>query len=215
MIDINRAALDQVKAIRVKAVSTATVNRDIVLVKTILRKSCNEWEWLDRMPKVGMFRDTEGRIRSLSRDEYERLIAELPQHLADMAQFSVATGLRQANVTRLQWKQISLERRHLWVSGADHKNGRPHSVPLNQAAMEVLERRLGDHPTDVFTYEGNPIVQVNTKAWRNALQRAGIQDFRWHDLRHTFATWHREAGTPTHELQRSGGWTTQSMLERY
>lgn len=48
---------------------------------------------LDRVPKVGMFRDAERRIRSLSRDEYERLISELPQHLADMAQFSVATAL--------------------------------------------------------------------------------------------------------------------------
>ena len=162
-----------------------------------------------------MFRDTEGRIRSLSREEYERLISELPKHLADMAQFLVATGLRQANVTGLRWKQISLERRHLWVSGGEHKNGRPHSVPLNESAIVVLQRRQGDHPTRVFTYESNPIFQVNTKAWRNALLRAGIHDFCWHDLRHTFATWYREAGTPTHELQRLGGWKTQSMVERY
>lgn len=125
------------------------------------------------------------------------------------------TGLRQADVTRLQWKQVSLERRHLRVSGAEHKNGRPHSVPLNQAAIDVLLKRQGDHPTHVFTYDGNPVVRVNTSAWRNALQRAGILDFRWHDLRHTFATWHREAGTPTHELQRLGRWKTQSMVERY
>lgn len=88
-------------------------------------------------------------------------------------------------------------------------------MPLNEAAMAVLLKRQGDHLTHVFTYEGNPIVQVNTKAWRNALHRAGIEDFRWHDLRHTFATWHREAGTPTHELQRLDGWKTQSMVERY
>ncbi|MEO8120529.1 MAG: site-specific integrase [Rhodoferax sp.] len=94
-------------------------------------------------------------------------------------------------------------------------SGKSHLVPLNQDAMDVLEKRKGDHLTHVFTYEGNPIVQVNTKAFRNALQRAGILDFRWHDLRHTFATWHREAGTPTHELQRLGGWKTQSMVERY
>ncbi|MDP3799742.1 MAG: tyrosine-type recombinase/integrase [Polaromonas sp.] len=45
--------------------------------------------------------------------------------------------------------------------------------------------------------------------------RANIQDFRWHDFHHTFATWHREAGTPTYELQRLGGWKIQSMVERY
>jgi integrase len=87
-----------------------------------------------------------------------RLILGLPLHLADMAQFSVATGLRQVHVTCLQWKQISLERRHFWVSATGHKNGSAHSVPLNQAAMDVLERRKGDHLTYVFTYDGNPVV---------------------------------------------------------
>lgn len=71
---------------------------------------------------------------------------------------------------------------------SEHKNGKWHSVYLNSHATDVLLRRKGDHPTHVFTYEGQPIVQVNTKAWRNALVRAGINDFRWHDLRHTFAT---------------------------
>ena len=100
MIDVNRALLDQVRIVRGKGVSTATLNRYMALVRTILRKACIEWEWMDRAPKVGMFRDAEGRIRSLSRDEFSRLQAELPRHLADMDQFSVATGLRQANVTR-------------------------------------------------------------------------------------------------------------------
>ncbi len=215
LVDINRALLDQVRDIRGKGVRAGTVNRYMALVRAILRKACNEWEWTDRAPKVGMMRDRGGRIRSLSREEFSRLLVELPQHLAEMTRFSVATGLRQANVKRLQWKQISLERQHLWVGADQHKNGSAHSVPLNQGAMDVLLRLQGDHPTHVFTYEGNPISQVSTKAWRNALQRAGIHDFRWHDLRHTFATWHREAGTPTHELQRLGGWKTQSMVERY
>ena len=213
--DVTREMLDQVRVKRAKGVQPGTVNRYMALVRAILRRACNEWEWIDRVPKVGMLRDQAARIRSLSREEYSRLLAELPEHLRGMAQFSVATGLRQSNVTKLQWRQISLERRHLWIGADQHKNGRAHAVPLNELALDVLRRRQGDHPTHVFTYEGAPITQVNTKAWRNALKRAGVEDFRWHDLRHTFATWHREAGTPTHELQRLGGWKTQSMVERY
>lgn len=115
----------------------------------------------------------------------------------------------------MAYKAYECDNQPMTAGCGEHKNGRPHSVPLNQAAIEVLERRQGDHPSHVFTYEGNPIVQVNTKAWRNVPLRDDIYDFRWHDLRHTFATWHREAGTPTHELQRLGGWKTQSMVERY
>lgn len=213
--EINRAFLDEVKAKRAKGVSPGTVNRYMALVRAILRKACNDWEWLDRVPKVGMLRDKGGRIRALTKDEFARLLEQLPEHLRDMAIFSVATGLRQGNVTKLQWRQISLERQHLWVAAEDHKNGKAHAVPLNEPAMQVLHKRKGDHPTHVFTYEGRPIVQVNTKAWRAALKRAGIEDFRWHDLRHTFATWHRQAGTSTHELQRLGGWKTLEMVERY
>jgi len=215
MNTINRELLDEVRRVRSKGVTPSTVNRYMALVRSILRRACYDWEWIDRVPKVGMMRDGAGRIRALTRVEFDRLLAELPVHLRDMAIFSVATGLRQGNVTGLLWKQINLDRRHLWISAEQHKNGAAHSVPLNDAAMDVLVRRQGDHPTHVFVYGGNPIVQVSTKAWRNALNRAGIEDFRWHDLRHTFATWHREVGTPTYELQRLGGWKTQAMVERY
>lgn len=67
----------------------------------------------------------------------------------------------------------------------------------------------------LFTFQGEPVQRTSTKAWAAALERAGIEDFRWHDLRHTFATWHRQAGTPTHELQRLGGWKASIMVERY
>jgi len=88
-----------------------------------------------------MLRDKGGCIRSLTKEEFARLLDQLPEHLRDMAVLSVATGLRQSNVTKLQWRQISLERRHLWVAGEDHKNGKAHSVPLNEAAMQVLQKR--------------------------------------------------------------------------
>ena len=82
-------------------------------------------------------------------------------------------------------------------------------------ALKVLGKQIGKHPTRVFTYLGEPVTNVYTKAFKAALKRAGIEDFKWHDLRHTFATWHRQAGTPTHELQRLEGWKTGAMVERY
>lgn len=81
--------------------------------------------------------------------------------------------------------------------------------------MGVLQRQLGRHPQRVFTYKGKPIAWANTRKWRETLKRLGIEDFRWHDLRHTWAAWQRQAGTPTRELQKLGGWRSGSMVERY
>lgn len=213
--EIDRTLIDRIKFDRAKVASQGTANRYLALVRAILRRACGEWEWLDRVPKFNLFREPEGRIRSLTEAEFARLVDELPPHLADMAVFSVATGLRQANVKGLEWQYVDLEQRHLWVPASQHKNRRPHSVPLNEAAMAVLRRQVGRHPTQVFTYNGSPVANVNTKAFAAALKRAGIDNFRWHDFRHTFATWHRKQGTPTHELQRLGGWKTAAMVDRY
>lgn len=212
---IDRTVIDQIKYVREREASTGTANRYLALVRAILRRACHEWEWMERVPKFNLFKENEGRVRSLSREEFDRLKAQLPEHLAEMATFAVATGLRSANVKGLEWSCVDLERAHAWVQASEHKNRKPHSVPLTEMALQVLRRQVGKHPTRVFTYKGKPVGQLNTKAWSAALKRAGIEDFRWHDLRHTFATWHRQAGTPTHELQSLGGWKTPAMVDRY
>ena len=89
------------------------------------------------------------------------------------------------------------------------------AVPLSAAAVVVLRGQIGKHSTHVFSYRGNPVRQVNTKAWRQALLRAGIAEFRWHDLRHTWASWHAQAGTPLHVLQELGGWECVEMVRKY
>jgi integrase len=68
---------------------------------------------------------------------------------------------------------------------------------------------------DSSKFNGKPIGQVNTEAWRKALKRAGIADFRWHDLRHTWTSWHVQAGTSLHVLQELGGWSDFKMVQRY
>ena len=67
----------------------------------------------------------------------------------------------------------------------------------------------------VFTYQGKPVARTTTKAWKKALDRAGIKDFRWHDLRHTWASWHVQNGTTLQELQELGGWSSFEMVLRY
>ena len=61
----------------------------------------------------------------------------------------------------------------------------------------------------------NPVKQVSTRAWYKALKRARIEAFRFHDLRHTWASWHVQNGTPLHVLQELGGWETPAMVRRY
>ena len=83
-----------------------------------------------------------------------------------------------------------------------------------EQALATLKRRQGEHAEFVFTYQGKPIQQCNTKAWRKALERAGIENFRWHDLRHTWASWHIQNGTTLQELQQLGGWSSVEMVLR-
>ena len=67
----------------------------------------------------------------------------------------------------------------------------------------------------MFSFRGKPITQVSTKAWYAGLERAGITDFRWHDLRHTWASWHVQSGTPLFALQELGCWESAEKVRRY
>ena len=67
----------------------------------------------------------------------------------------------------------------------------------------------------MFTYKDEPIKRIWSYSWRNACRRAGIKDLRFHDLRHTWASWHAQAGTPLSVLQELGGWRTTAMVQRY
>lgn len=217
MLDqVSRDVLDTLsEAKKNEGVSNATVNRTLEVIRSVLRKACFDWEWIERVPKVRMLPEPKRRIRWLTKEESEVLISELPEHLAAMVRFSLATGLRQANVKELEWSQIDLENRRAWIHPDQAKARKAIAVPLNADAMNVLNELTGKHEKYVFTFRKNSINQVNTKAWKKALKRAGIDDFRWHDLRHTWASWHVQQGTPLHVLQELGGWESVEMVKRY
>ena len=185
------------------------------VLRAILRKCVNDWEWIERAPQVRMLKEPTRRVRFLTRTEAARLLKVLPAHLADMAVFSLATGLRRANVTGLQWSQVDLTRRIAWIHPDQAKARKAIAVPLNAEAVLVIRKQIGRHATHVFSYKGRAVTQVSTKAWYQSLAKAGIEDFRWHDLRLTWASWHVQQGTPLHVLQELGGWETAEMVRRY
>lgn len=215
--DITRSVIDGLIEKRLEGgVTPATVNRTMEILRAILRRAANEWEWIDKAPKVRTLSEPKRRVRWIEPDEAKRLIAELPEHVAEMARFSLATGLRYTNVRCLEWSQVDMDRGAAWIHADQAKARRPISVPLNESAMAVLKRQRGKHPKRVFTYRGRPLQRSSKpKAWYTAVERAGIVDFRWHDLRHTWASWHIQSGTPLHALQELGGWETAEMVRRY
>jgi len=214
--DVTRDFIDDITQIRLdEGVSNASVNRLIALLRSILHKAHYDWEWIDRIPKVRMLQEPKRRIRWITPDEARQLIEVLPEHLALMARFSLATGLRQGNVKMLRWSQIDLERSVCWIHPDQAKARRAINVPLNVEALDVLNSLKNSEYEFVFTYRGKPVIQLTTKAWYRALKKVGIKDFRWHDLRHTWASWHVQNGTPLHVLQELGGWESVEMVRRY
>jgi integrase len=108
-----------------------------------------------------------------------------------------------------------MKRRCAGIHADEAKGKKAIAVPLNDDALLVIREQIGKHLTHVFTYKGNPVSVANTKAWRNALKRADIKDFRFHDLRHTWASWHRMNGTPLDALKELGAWSDIEMVLRY
>ncbi len=214
--EINKVMIDRIKqAKKETGVSNATINRVLALIRSILNRSKNEWEWLDSVPSIRLLQEPNKRLRWLTHDEAAILLQELPPHLEIMARFTLSTGLRESNVTGLLWQQVDMQRRCAWIYPDQAKGQKAIAVLLNSEACSIINAQIGKHLTHVFTYDGNPVTRANNHAWRKALKRAGIEDFRWHDLRHTWASWHVQNGTPVHVLKELGGWSDLSMVLRY
>lgn len=192
----------------------ATVNRYMSTVRALLRMARDEWQWIDTFPKIRLLTGEVERDRWLTHEEADRLIRHCAPHLAALVRFALATGCRASEITGLEWKRVDLDRHTAWLNKT--KNGTPRGVPLNEDAIEVLEEQRGKSPKFCFTFRGEPIQRaISNTAWYNALEAAGIEDFRFHDLRHTWASWHRQAGTSCDELKDLGGWKSRVMVDRY
>ncbi len=198
----------------VDGVANATVNRALEVVRRILHLAFEEWNWLERIPKIRMLRELKKRIRFLSRDEADQLVAALADHLKPVVQFALTTGCRMGEILSLEWRRVDFNRRVAWLEPGTTKNGEGRGIPLNRDALIALRAVVGDHEQFCFTFAGNPMKKVGS-GWKRALARAEITNFRFHDLRHTWASWHVMNGTSLQELMELGGWKSYEMVLRY
>jgi integrase len=188
LVDISKAVVEKLKQEKMSSdVSNATVNRMLAVLRGILNRAVKEWEWIDKSPHIRLLPEPTRRVRWLTLDEATAVLAELPVHLADMMQFTLSTGLRESNVTGLEGSQIDRQKQCAWIHADQAKSNKSIAVPLNAEAMATIRRQIGKNETFVFTYKNEPVTRANNHAWHKALKRAGIEDFRWHDLRHTWA----------------------------
>ncbi|EEE1767019.1 site-specific integrase [Salmonella enterica subsp. houtenae serovar 48:z4,z32:-] len=211
-----------------KPVTTSTKAKHLALMKAILRAAERDWKWLEKAPVIKVPSVRNKRVRWLEKEEAKRLIDECPEPLKSVVKFALATGLRKSNIMNLEWQQIDMQRRVAWVNPEDSKSNRAIGVALNDTACKVLRDQIGKHHKWVFVHTtaakradgtSTPAVRkmrIDSKtSWLSACRRAGIEDFRFHDLRHTWASWLIQSGVPLSVLQEMGGWESIEMVRRY
>ncbi|MBS0364947.1 MAG: site-specific integrase [Proteobacteria bacterium] len=223
LADITPSMIAKLRAVRTLESSPSTANRYMALLRMVLRRALMQWDWIEKAPAVPMVKLEKREPRFLTRTQAQRLLKELAafKNLRDVAEFALETGLRMRNATGLTWDQVDLKRGLLVVPASRAKAGETIAVPLSRRAAAVLRAQRGRHAERVFTFrrgpEGRwlPFQDANGHEFKKAAARAGVPWLRFHDLRHTWASWHRQAGTPLDVLQELGGWKSYDMVKRY
>ena len=219
LTDITRDFMDDLmlKFMKERGISKATANRYTALVSAILNTAMREWEWIDKVPTFRMHQEDGVSSNPLTVEQFDLLMNDekLLKHQKFGCLLGVATGLRKSNVSAMEWRWINFDRKMIVIPAERFKGKRAMIVPLNETAMWVLKQLWGDHPEYVITYNGNPVKELNTRAWRKALRRNGIVNVTWHGLRHTFASWLGMLGATDRELQSLGGWKSAKMVAKY
>ncbi len=193
-----------------RPLSGATVNRTLALLRHLLRLAHEEWELLDAVPRIRMEREAEGRLRWLAPEDAARLLdacrKSRNEHLADLVEFSLFTGMRRGEVLGLTWERVDRARGVVLLDAT--KSGKRREVPLNSHADAVLARRGSKSPGLVF---GTRRWDHFRTAWENAVERAKLADFHCHDL----ATHLRVLGGPAGREPPGGEGSAGSSLARY
>lgn len=221
LADITPAMVSDYKVQRrADGVSPRTINYELTTMSHAFNIATREWGLASHNPvkKVSKERVNNAIERWLSFDEEERLLQFSPKWLQDIIVFAISTGLRQSEILDLKWAQIDFDRRTMTIS--EQKNHCIDTLPLNGTSIGILRERRdasdgqGDYvfPNTMNERKGTRLL---LKAFYVAMRKAKIKHFRFHDLRHTFATRLVQNGVDLYTLQKLGRWKNVTMVQRY
>jgi integrase len=215
--------------------AAATVVRSLATFSHVLTVAVKEWQWLETSPmfRVAKPRVNNERVRHLSDDERDRLLAATARstnrYLYVIVVTALSTGMRYGEIMHLRWRDITLpeqEGNHGLILINRTKNGERRGVPLTGLALQEINRLNAIHADKrtgrsdlgalLFPSDRAPDQPINIhSAWDIARQRAGIEDFRFHDLRHTTASYLAMGGATAPEIAEILGHKTLNMVKRY
>lgn len=191
----------------------ASVNREMALLKHMFTKAV-EWGKLKENParKVKLLKGEVKRVRFLMPDEVQILLSNCADHLKPIVIVAVHTGMRKGELLGLTWDQVSFEQGIITL--LDTKNHERRDIPMD-ATVKALLAGMEKKDTHVFLKDGQPLKFVD-EPFRTAVKKSGIEDFRFQDLRHTFASnLVMQEGVELNDVRELLGHKNMSMTLRY
>ena len=208
-----------VAELKKSALKTPTIRRYLATLSCLF-SFAERSGWLAQNPVLHFDKrgipEAQPRTRFLSRDEYRRLLSCCGPRLRPLVEMAVETGMRLEELLSLRWEQLDLERREVRLVLT--KSNRPRVVPLSDRGVAVLAARggpLGSCPHVFINETTRDRYRTIRRAFRTACRRAGLENVRFHDLRHTFASWAVQSGGDLYGISRILGHTTLQMTTRY
>ena len=202
--------------------ANGTVNRYLAALSHVFTTAVNEWEWMDDNPirKVKRLVEPRGRVRWLSKVDKNRLLEVCKEsetkELYPIVLLAVSTGMRQGEILNLKWSDVDLKGGRCILH--DTKNGERRAVPIVGPAKGELQRwsKVRRLNSDLVFPGKNPNSPIFIRRpWMTAVKTAEIDDFRFHDLRHTAASYFAMSGASLAEIAEILGHKTLSMVRRY
>jgi len=215
LYEITPLGIEKYKEKRVQEVKPATVNRELACLKTLFNKAI-EWGKLEFNPmkRVKLLKENNQRIRYLEEDEIKRLIENCSDHLRPIVLLALNTGMRRGEILNLKWDDIDFRQKIIYIRNS--KSGEKREIPMNDIVITTLQqmKKISCGPYVFTNKEGRPFQKVY-KGFKAALRRAGINNFTFHDLRHTFASHLVMNGADLKTVQELLGHKTFNMTLRY